>query len=88
MIDLNKESEEYAWQKKSSFSVKLPANELILSSKTDFIAGANSKYAQAEKLKFAIEAVLQFRKATFGLGNSGLEKLQQQLKELKNESKI
>jgi hypothetical protein len=85
MIDINKEAEEYAWKKKNSFSVKLLANELVLASKTDFIAGANSKYVQAEKLKFAIEAVLQFRKATFGLGNSELEKLQQQLKELEND---
>jgi polyhydroxyalkanoate synthesis regulator phasin len=78
-MDINKEAEEYAKSKWPSTSV---VNDLI---QEGFIAGANSKYAQAEKLKFAIEAVLQFRKATFGLGNSGLEQLQQQLKELENE---
>jgi hypothetical protein len=72
-MDINKEAEEYAKQ----FDYAEDSSPMI-----DFIAGANSKYAQAEKLKFAIEAVLQFRKATFGLGNSGLEQLQQQLKEL------
>jgi hypothetical protein len=77
-MDINKEAEEYAH------------NHFVMQDnhyqglKQGFIAGANSKYAQAEKLKFAIEAVLQFRKATFGLGNSGLEQLQQQLKELEN----
>jgi hypothetical protein len=77
-MDINKEAEEYAKSKWPSTSV---VYDLI---QEGFIAGANSKYAQAEKLKFAIEAVLQFRKATFGLGNSGLEQLQQQLKELEN----
>jgi hypothetical protein len=78
-MDINKEAEEYANSKWHPTSV---VNDLI---QEGFIAGANSKYAQAEKLKFAIEAVLQFKKATFGLGNSGLEQLQQQLKELENE---
>jgi len=76
MIDINKEAEEYE-------------NKVVYADKGEvykaFIAGANSEYVQAEKLRFAIEAVLEFRKATFGLGNSGLEKLQQQLKELENE---
>jgi hypothetical protein len=80
MIDINKEAEEYA---------KLIHEKQVLKifkehSKRDFIAGANSKYVQVEKLKFAIEAVLEFRKSTFGLGNSGLEKLQQQLKQLED----
>jgi hypothetical protein len=73
MIDINKEAEE--WINNTSE---------FLSVKNGFIAGANSKYVQAEKLKFAIEAVLEFRKSTFGLGNSGLEKLQQQLKQLED----
>jgi hypothetical protein len=81
-MDINKEAEEYAKTKWPSTSV---VYDLI---QEGFIAGANSKYAQAEKLKFAIEAVLQFRKATFGLGNSGLEQLQQQLKELEDENGI
>jgi hypothetical protein len=77
MIDINKEAEEYA-ENKSSHKVFQEAHI------EDFIAGANSKYVQAEKLRFAIEAVLEFRKSTFGLGNSGLEKLQQQLKQLED----
>jgi hypothetical protein len=80
-MDINKEAEDYAKSKTSHKTFQE-------THKRDFIAGANSKYAQAEKLKFAIEAVLQFRKATFGLGNSGLEQLQQQLKELENANEI
>ena len=80
-MDINKEAEEYAKSKTSHKTFQE-------THKRDFIAGANSKWVQAEKLKFAIEAVLQFRKATFGLGNSGLEQLQQQLKELENANEI
>jgi hypothetical protein len=76
-MDITKEAEDYAKSKTSHKTFQE-------THKRDFIAGANSKYAQAEKLKFAIEAVSQFRKATFGLGNSGLEQLQQQLKELED----
>jgi hypothetical protein len=77
-MDINKEAEEYAH---NHFVMQ---DNHYLGLMQGFIAGVNSKYAQAEKLKFAIEAVLQFRKATFGLGNSGLEQLQQQLKELED----
>jgi hypothetical protein len=81
MIDINKEVEE---------SVNNFYKDDLLLERIAFKRGytecaENSKFIQVEKLKFAIEAVLQFRKATFGLGNSGLEKLQQQLKELENE---
>jgi hypothetical protein len=80
-MDINKEAEDYAKSKTSHKTFQE-------THKRDFIAGANSKWVQAKKLKFAIEAVLQFRKATFGLGNSGLEQLQQQLKELENANEI
>jgi hypothetical protein len=73
--NLEKEAEKY----------RLSTGNQMYIEKQAFIAGANSKYAQIEKLKFAIEQVLKFRKTTFGLGNSGLEKLQQQLKELEDE---
>jgi hypothetical protein len=86
MIDLNKEAEEYAGIKTSINDYdEQYFNSHGINIAKSFIAGANSKYVEAEKLKFAIEAVLQFRKATFGLGNSGLEQLQKQLKELKDE---
>jgi hypothetical protein len=91
-MDINKEAEEYVkeWCLINSYNERdmihshsLPKYETTISLLTKgFRAGHNSKATQAEKLKFAIEAVLQFRKATFGLGNSGLEQLQQQLKEL------
>jgi hypothetical protein len=73
MIDINKEAEEY--ENKVVYAYKREVYKA-------FIAGANSEYVQAEKLRFAIESVLEFRKATFGLGNSRLEKLQQQLKKI------
>jgi hypothetical protein len=89
MTDINKEAEENALE----FSIDYKPFEENLNYREyakygfekGFIAGANSKYVEAGKLKFAIEAVLEFRKATFGLGNPGLEKLQKQLKELENE---
>jgi hypothetical protein len=86
MIDINKEAEEYAEIKTSINDYdEQYFNSHGINIAKSFIAGANSKYVQAKKLRFAIEAVLEFRKATFGLGNPGLEKLQQQLKELENE---
>jgi hypothetical protein len=51
----------------------------------DFEAGANSKYVQAEKLKFAIE---QLEKVRLNQGSSKyyaqLDELKQQLKELES----
>ena len=88
MIDINVEAQEYAKEVNGIYGEELYPNcDETLNEVTikEFKAGANSKYVQYEKLRFAIEAVLQFRKATFGLGNSGLEKLQQQLKELEDE---
>jgi hypothetical protein len=55
MIDINQEAEEYAWKKPNPFSLKLPANELVLASKTDFIAGHNSKATQAKVIQGQIE---------------------------------
>ena len=59
--ELEIEAEKYAWKKKNPFSKEILANELVLASKTDFIAGATSKYVEKQKLEFAIE---QLKKAS------------------------
>lgn len=59
--ELELEAEKYAWEKKNPFSKELLANELVFASKTDFIAGATSKYVEKQKLEFAIE---QLKKAS------------------------
>ena len=56
--ELEIEAEKYAWKKKNPFSKELLANELVLASKTDFIAGATSKYVEKQKLEFAIKELM------------------------------
>lgn len=53
--ELEIEAEKYAWKKKNPFSKELLANELISASKTDFIAGATSKYVEKQKLELQEE---------------------------------
>lgn len=53
--ELELEAEKYAWKKKNPFSKELLANELVFTSKIDFIAGATSKWVEKQKLEFAIE---------------------------------
>jgi hypothetical protein len=47
-----------------------------------FIAGVTSKYAEKEKLEFAIAHLYEFRKSTFGKGINVIKKLEEQLKNL------
>jgi hypothetical protein len=59
-------------------------------SKRCFIAGANSKWVQAEKIKVQIEAVkpyLEFSN-TESFAKYDIEKLEQQLKQLEDETKV
>lgn len=75
MLDLNKEAEEYA-ENKSSHKVFQEAHI------NDFIAGAESKYVEIQKLKYAIEQLYRFRQAAFGKGVDVIKELEEQLKEL------
>lgn len=79
-LKLEQEAEEYAWKKKNPFSKEILANELVLSSKTDFIAGANSKYVQIEKIKAQI-SILEWVNEN-GFLEMEIEKFQQKLKQL------
>ncbi len=56
--DVNIKAEKYAWRVQNDFSVSIPANELVKSSKRDFIAGykaAQSKQFSLDDMKKAIE---------------------------------
>jgi len=62
-------------------------------SKRCFIAGTNSKYAQAEKIKAQIELMKELYENSYIKSGSefwkkNFEKLEQQLNELENETKI
>jgi hypothetical protein len=54
-------------------------------SKRCFMAGANSNWVQAEKIKAQIELLYQARVAPITWFDRKMEELEQQLKELKNE---
>jgi hypothetical protein len=85
-MTLQEEAEKYikSEQIKSEY-YKIYSNE-------GFIAGANSKYVQAEKLKFAIEQLEELRKPMLEdwdnyilkLTDKKLSELKQQLKELED----
>jgi hypothetical protein len=72
MLDLNKEAEEYATIGKT-YSEQ---------AELDFIAGAESKYVEIQKLKYAIEQLYRFRQATFGKGVDVIKELEEKLNEL------
>ena len=60
--DVNIKAEKYAWRVQNDFSVSIPANELVKSSKRDFIAGykaAQSKQFSLDDMKKAIEMAQQ-----------------------------
>jgi hypothetical protein len=53
-----------------------------------FVASANSKYVQAEKIKAQIELLYQARIAPITWFDQKMEELEQQLKQLEDETKI
>jgi hypothetical protein len=57
-------------------------NLQILGHRRSFIAGANSPWVQAEKIKYALEQLYKFRESTFGKGKNVIDELEQKLKEL------
>lgn len=85
MIDLNKEAEECA---KKHFEITICSDGFYRTYEEWFIAGANSKYVQAEKIKAKIEILnicinyidLSFYKKI----NDKLTELEQQLKQLED----
>ena len=92
--ELEIEAEKYAWKKKNPFSKEILANELVLASKTDFIAGATSKYVEKQKLEFAIEQLKKLKESELydkikyvesSITDYELMKLEQKLFELENE---
>jgi hypothetical protein len=82
MIDLNKEAEEL-YPEPNPYILGISVGNDI--KRKAFIAGANSRYVQAEKLKFAIEQLYKFRESTFGKGKNIIIELEQQLKQLEDE---
>ncbi len=77
MLDLNKEAEEYAH---NYFNMHETNNYKAL--KQGFIVGAESKYVEIQKLKYAIEQLYRFKQATFGKGVNVIKELEEQLKQL------
>lgn len=62
MMDLNKEAEEYAWEKNIQPNTGVSNEQMAKSFKielresiTDYITGANSKFVQQEKIKAQIK---------------------------------
>jgi hypothetical protein len=55
-------------------------------SKKCFIAGANSKYVEIQKIVFALENVYKYREAKSGKGRNLIIELVEQLKKLDNEN--
>ena len=54
--DVNIKAEKYAWRVQNDFSVSIPANELVKSSKRDFIAG----YKAAQSKQFSLDDVINY----------------------------
>jgi hypothetical protein len=57
-------------------------------SKRCFIAGANSKYVEIQKIMFAIGHLYKYREATFGKGKNLILELVEQLRKLEDEKNI
>ena len=81
-MNLEEEAKKYAIEVNKKMGEHANAYENC--SRLDFIAGANSKSVQVDKLKFAIEMLYKFRECTFGKGKNVILELEQQLKELED----
>ena len=78
MTELQQEAENH-WKMTYIMGLDASTKPYIIN---DFIAGANIKYVEKQKLQFAIEQLKRFREATFGKGVNIIKELQQQLDEL------
>jgi hypothetical protein len=95
MIDINKESEEYASYKNDNIPIEFGNEKFNESVKKHFIAGHNSKATQAKVIQGQIDILLKYQQKLGGYDIlTGLLKqeiqidiyeLQQQLKQLENE---
>jgi hypothetical protein len=63
-------------------------NLQLLGHRKSFIAGANSKYVEIQKIVFALDYLYKYREATFGKGKNLIEELVEQLRKLENEKNI
>jgi hypothetical protein len=79
MLDLNKEAENYLDRTYNLSYEKTTWQKLHIRT---FIAGAESKYVEIQKLKYAIEQLYRFRQATFGKGVDVIKELEEKLNEL------
>jgi len=93
MIDLQKEAEEYAKDMETVFVEPINDEHLRDFAVTDFIAGANSKFVQAEKLKAQIEVLEKIKiavsvKNTFTIQDvaTRIKNIQEQLQLLENDT--
>lgn len=82
-LKLEQEAEEYAWKKKNPFSKEILVNELVLSSKTDFIAGVSSKYVQIEKIKAQIEVLKELEPSDYDCEYSNLREYRNKIRKKK-----
>jgi spore coat polysaccharide biosynthesis protein SpsF (cytidylyltransferase family) len=81
-MNLEKEARDYAFKQ---YGNSCGAREERVTCKEDFVSGANSKYVQIEKLKFAIDQLKPFLEWNTEVSNyteNIIQKLEKQLKEL------
>lgn len=78
MTELEQEAENH-WKMAYIMGLDESTKSYIIN---DFIAGANSKYVEKQKLKFAIEQLYKFRESTFGKGVNVIKELEQKLSKL------
>jgi hypothetical protein len=86
MRSLEEEAEEYADYKNDYVPMSF-GDKFNSTTKKDFIAGANSKWVQAEKIKAKIEGLYLASNDAIGISYRIME-LDQQLKELEDDKKI
>jgi len=95
MIDLQKEAEDHVKTKYSFIITKetdLRDVAVCIVAIEDYIAGANSKYVQAEKLKAQIEVLKELKdeneldRSIVPACHSKIKELKQQLTQLENEN--
>jgi hypothetical protein len=87
MKTLEQEAKEYAIELLSKMVDRKTAVILESYAQTDFIAGANSKWVQSEKINAKIEGLLLANDNPSGIFYR-ISELEQQLKEIEYETKI
>jgi hypothetical protein len=89
MKTLEQEAKEYAIELLSKMVDRKTAVILESYAQTDFIAGANSEWVQAEKIKAQIDFITnEMDDINWDIRKIYVEELEQQLKKLEDETKI